>query len=92
MGLWTKSICSEIFPAVGEAGWLHLLRKCRDASLAGADGPVCSSHRLIGTLNEPWRPLHQRWRRGIFLNVASTPPYPWRGIVVSPKDAAIEDR
>src|SRR5215813_14174874 len=31
-------------------------------------------------LNEPPRPLHQRWLRGIFLDVASTPPLPRRGL------------
>src|SRR5207249_3810772 len=33
-------------PLLGKEGWLRPLRKCREASLAGADGVVGSSHRL----------------------------------------------
>src|SRR6266702_2920021 len=33
-------------PSLDKEGWLHPLRKCREASFAGADGVVGSSHRL----------------------------------------------
>src|SRR6266536_1544277 len=33
-------------PSLDKEGWLRPLRKCREASLAGADGVVGSSHRL----------------------------------------------
>src|SRR6266568_1218260 len=33
-------------PSLDKEGWLRPLRKRREASLAGADGVVCSSHRL----------------------------------------------
>src|SRR5216110_3439600 len=33
-------------PSLHKEGWLRPLRKCRGASLAGADGVVGSSHRL----------------------------------------------
>jgi len=33
-------------PLLGKEGWLRPLRKCCEASLAGADGVVGSSHRL----------------------------------------------
>src|SRR5881409_1164472 len=35
---------------------------------------------IIGRLNQPPRPLPIRMLRDIFLEVASTPPYPRRGI------------
>ena len=38
-----------------------------------------SNHRK---LNQPPRPLHQRRLRGIFITVASTPPWPRRGVPV----------
>ena len=34
------------FPSLAKEGWLRPSRKCREASLAGADGVVGSSHRL----------------------------------------------
>jgi hypothetical protein len=36
---------------------------------------------IIGSLTEPPRPLPLRRLRDIFLEVASTPPYPRRGIL-----------
>src|SRR5437899_4220807 len=33
-------------PSLDKEGWLRPLRKCREASFAGADGVVGSSHRL----------------------------------------------
>src|SRR5438309_10057228 len=33
-------------PSLDKEGWLRPLRKCREASVAGADGVVGSSHRL----------------------------------------------
>ena len=58
-------------PLLSKEGWLRPLRECRAASAAGADGVV-----EFG-ITQPPRPLHQRWLRVIFLDVASTPP--WKG-------------
>src|SRR6266567_986933 len=45
-------------PSLDKEGWLRPLRKCREASLPGADGVVGSSHRLSEV--EPPRPRLQR--------------------------------
>ena len=42
-------------PSLDKEGWLRPLRKCREASLAGADGVVGSSHRLSEV--EPTTPV-----------------------------------
>jgi hypothetical protein len=39
-------------------------------------------------LNEPPRPLHQRWLRDIFIDVAATPPFPRRGLRKKPLSLA----
>src|SRR5262249_27079601 len=79
-------------PSLDKEGWLRPLIKRRAASLTGADGVVgaISDYRLLneplldgcalsGLRASPARPLHKRWLRTIFLDVAATPPYPRRG-------------
>src|SRR5262249_31106990 len=53
--------------------------KCREVSSAAERGWFVQLP-IIGGLNEPPRPLHQRWLRDIFLDVAATPPLPRRGL------------
>jgi hypothetical protein len=57
------------------------------ATNQNAAKPHCSAQTgwlvqlpIIGGLNQPPRPLHQRRLRGIFIDVASTPPWPRRGM------------
>src|SRR5205809_7998172 len=57
-GLKTTGGKAEV-PSLHKEGWLRPLRKCRGASLAGADGVVGSSHDYR-KLNEPPRPRLQR--------------------------------
>src|SRR5205814_6687369 len=55
----SRSIRMEI-PSLAKEGWLRPLRKSGEASLAGADGVVRSSHRFIGSLtNHPVRALQR---------------------------------
>src|SRR5438552_12415927 len=61
-------------PSLDKEGWLRPLRKCREASLAGADGVVGSSHDYR-KLNEPPRPRLQR-NGGHLLDGAASPPLP----------------
>src|SRR6266567_1433991 len=42
----TQATGESKLPSLAKEGWLRPLRKRREASLAGADGVVCSSHRL----------------------------------------------
>src|SRR5262245_18885083 len=65
-------------PSLDKEGWMRPLIKSREASLAGADGVVGSSHRLMRKLNEPPRPRLQ-WK-GPFFDGAATSPYPRRGV------------
>jgi len=55
-------------------GWLRPLRKCREASLAGADGVVGSSHRLSEV--ERTTPAAPPKERDHLLDGAATPPLP----------------
>src|SRR6266545_1841413 len=68
------------FPSLhhGKEGWLRPLRKCREASLAGADGVVRSSHRLSEV--EPTTPAAPPKERDHLLDGAATPPLPRRGL------------
>jgi len=57
------------------------------ATNQNAAKPHCSAQTgwlvqlpIIGGLNQPPRPLHQRKLRGIFIDVAATPPLPRRGL------------
>src|SRR5256885_16768338 len=73
-------VSGKASPLLGEGGVAAPLIKYREASLLGADGVVCSNHRLIGKLNQPPRPLQLRRLRDFFIDVASTPPLPRRGL------------
>src|SRR5436853_6938602 len=47
-------------PSLAKEGWLRPLRKCRAASLAGADGVVGSIHRLFVEPTTPAEPSKER--------------------------------
>jgi hypothetical protein len=66
-------------PSLDKEGWLRPLRKCREASLAGADGVVGSSHRLSEV--ERTTPSAPSKERGYLLDGAVTPPLPRRGVL-----------
>src|SRR6266571_5402535 len=61
-------------PSLDKEGWLRPLRKCREASLAGADGVVGSSHRLSEV--ERTTPAAPPKERDRLLDGAATPPLP----------------
>ena len=61
-------------PSLDKEGWLRPLRKCREASLAGADGVVGSSHRLSEV--ERTTPAAPPKERDHLLDGAATPPVP----------------
>src|SRR2546428_2792388 len=65
-------------PSLDKEGWLRPLRKCREASLAGADGVVGSSHRLSEV--ERTTPAAPPKERDHLLDGAATPPLPRRGL------------
>ncbi len=80
-------------PSLDKEGWLRPLRKCREASLAGADGHersecepdrakqgrmVGSSHRLSEL--ERTTPAAPPKERDHLLDGAATPPLPRRGL------------
>src|SRR5881296_635289 len=65
-------------PSLDKEGWLRPLRECREASLAGADGVVGSSHRL--SVVERTTPAAPSKERDHFLDGAATPPFPRRGV------------
>ena len=65
-------------PSLDKEGWLRPLRKCREASLAGADGVVGSSHRLSEV--ERTTPAAPPKERDRLLDGAATPPLPRRGL------------
>src|SRR2546428_13576215 len=50
-GDWSLDICAvfleQKLPSLAKEGWLRPLRKSGEASLAGADGVVRSSHQLL---------------------------------------------
>src|SRR5438876_11328937 len=83
-------------PSLDKEGWLLPLRKCREASLAGADGHersecepdrakqgrmVGSSHRLSEV--ERTTPAALSKERDHLLDGAATPPLPRRGLRLS---------
>ena len=72
----SRSRDGELTPRLGQGGVAARSRKFRAATLASRRRGGWFNYRLIGGLNQPPRPLHQRWLRGIFLDVASTPPWP----------------
>src|SRR5439155_19911835 len=78
----SRSIRMEL-PSLAKEGWLRPLRKSREASLAGADGVVRSSHRLSEV--ERTTPAAPFKGRGHLLDGASTPPLPRRGALLDPK-------
>src|SRR5437899_9509775 len=65
-------------PSLAKEGWLRPLRKSREASLAGADGVVRSSHRLSEV--ERTTPAAPFNGRDHLLDGAATPPLPRRGV------------
>src|SRR5213594_1991978 len=80
-------------PSLDKEGWLRPLRKCREASLAGADGVVGSSHRLSEVERTTpflmFRPTGLTLRaappkeRDHLLDGAATPPLPRRGVLTT---------
>src|SRR6266487_1935951 len=68
-------------PSLDKEGWLRPLRKCREASLAGADGVVGSSHRLSEV--ERTTPAAPPKERDHLLDGAASPPLPRRGLRLS---------
>src|SRR5439155_23832721 len=80
-------------PLLGKGGWLRPLKKCGEASLAGADGVVGSNHRLSevertilpcfalsGSHSLRSCPAAPRKERNHLLDGAATPPLPRRGV------------
>src|SRR5437879_2661816 len=65
-------------PSLDKEGWLRPLRKCREASLAGADGVVGSSHRLSEV--ERTTQAAPPKERDHLLDGAASPPLPRRGL------------
>ena len=83
-------------PSLDKEGWLRPLRKCREASFAGADGVVGSSHRLSeverttlpcfalsGSHSLRSCPAAPPKERDHLLDGAATPPCPRRGLRLS---------
>src|SRR3989441_10213048 len=80
-------------PSLDKEGWLRPLRKCREASLAGADGVVGSGHRLSEVERTTpvlmFRPTGFTLRaappkeRDHLLDGAASPPLPRRGLRLS---------
>src|SRR5437667_8265671 len=83
-------------PSLDKEGWLRPLRKCREASVAGADGVVGSSHRLSevepttlpcfalsGSHSLRSCPAAPPKERDHLLDGAATPPLPRRGVWLS---------
>src|SRR6058998_4384750 len=75
-----QTICSKRgkqnepeFPSLDKEGWLRPLKKCREASIAGADGVVGSSHRLSEV--EPTTPAAPPKERDRLFDGAATPPF-----------------
>src|SRR5438093_4883831 len=74
----SRSIRMEL-PSLAKEGWLRPLRKSGEASLAGADGVVRSTHRLLEVeRTTPSAPVKERDH---LLDGASTPPLPRRGVL-----------
>src|SRR2546427_7701270 len=80
-------------PSLDKEGWPRPLRKCREASSAGADGVVGSSHRLSEVERTTpflmFRPTGLTLRaappkeRDHLLDGAASPPLPRRGLRLS---------
>src|SRR5437667_10206941 len=68
-------------PSLHKEGWLRPLRKCRGASLAGADGGVGSSHRLSEVERTTPAAPSKEWDH--LLDGTATPPLPRRGLRLS---------
>src|SRR5207247_3379966 len=68
-------------PSLHKEAWLRPLRKCRGASLAGADGVVGSSHRLSEVERTTPAAPSREWDH--LLDGAATPPLPRRGLRLS---------
>src|SRR5207249_9688922 len=66
------------FPSLDKEGWLRPLKKCREASIAGADGVVGSSHRLSEV--ERTTQAAPPKERDHLLDGAASPPLPRRGL------------
>src|SRR5881296_22541 len=71
---------AEVY-SLDKEGWLRPLRKCREASLAGADGVVGSSHRLSEV--ERTTPAAPPKERDHLLDGAASPSLPRRGLRLS---------
>src|SRR5213594_4005656 len=68
-------------PSLDKEGRLRPLRKCREASLPGADGAVGSSHRL-SEVERP-TPAPPPKERDHLLDGAASPPWTRRGLRLS---------
>jgi hypothetical protein len=76
---FSPRLISRKLPSLVKEGWLRPVIECREASLAGADGVVGSSHELsVVERTTPSAPSNVASRH--FLDVASTPPFPRRGV------------
>src|SRR6266571_5083764 len=96
-GDWSLDICAvfleQKLPSLANEGWLRPLRKSGEASLAGADGVVRSSHQLLEVERTTpflmFRPTGLTLRaappkeRDHLLDGASTPPLPRRGVLTT---------
>ena len=92
--LLAKVFERAIFPSLEKEGWLRPSSRFREASSAGRRRGGWFTPPLIGSWNQPIlmlraialalraRPLPKRWLRIFFPEVASTPPYPRRGILL----------
>src|SRR5688572_33419800 len=67
-----RSVSVEDIPLLRKGGVAARSRRFREATLASRRRGGWFEYRLIGGLNEPPRPLHQRRLRDIFL--MSRPP------------------
>src|SRR5436190_7422579 len=77
----SPTLCNRIsFPSLAKEGWLRPSTKCRAASLAGAAGVVGSSHRL--SVVEQTTPAAPSKEGKHFLDGASSPPLPRRGVLL----------
>src|SRR5207237_6862950 len=72
-------------PSLAKEGWLRPLRKCRAASLAGADGVVGSIHRL--SVVDQTTPAAPSKEGDNLFGGASTPPWLRREVKVSEEAA-----
>ena len=76
-----RKLLGAKLPSLDKEGWLRPLKKCREASLAGADGVVGSSHRLSEVERTTPAAPSKEWDH--LLDGAASPPLPRRGLRLS---------